>query len=116
MYPWAGCLLLCDMNLAMRRHDSPSLARQEINVVCTAHRMVRVAVAAEAEGSDPARSLAPLVRGWCHGRMPVLRRTSHHSEQLQWLLVTTLDEIADQLSRERSARALRDAAREIAAN
>lgn len=83
-------------------------------MVCTAHRMVRVAVAAEASGSDPARSLAPLVRGWCQGRMPVLRRTTHHSEQLQWLLATTLDEIAGQVSRGRAAEALRAAAREIA--
>lgn len=103
------------MNLTMRHHGPATLARQEISVVCTAHRMARVAVAAEAEGSDPARSLAPLVRGWCHGRMPVLRRTTHHSEELQWLLVTTLDELAGQITRQRSAAAIRSAAREIAA-
>ncbi|KRF17208.1 hypothetical protein ASG90_07825 [Nocardioides sp. Soil797] len=102
------------MTIIQRHHATPSPAREEISVVCTAHRMVRVAVAAEANGKDPARSLAPLVRGWCHGRMPVLRRTTHHSAQLQWLLAITLDEIAGQVTRERSAAALRAAAREIA--
>ncbi|QIX26674.1 hypothetical protein ncot_08700 [Nocardioides sp. JQ2195] len=102
------------MTIIERHRAAPTLAREEISVVCTAHRMVRVAVAAEASGKDPLRSLAPLVRGWCHGRLPVLRRTSHHSEQLQWLLVSTLDEIAGQVTRERSAAALRAAAREIA--
>ncbi|KQY64502.1 MULTISPECIES: hypothetical protein [unclassified Nocardioides] len=97
------------------KHDRPvSLARQEISIVCTAHRMVRVAVTADARGADPARSIAPLVRGWCHGRLPLLRRTSHHSEELLWLLARTLDEIADQVPRPHAAAALRAAAAEIA--
>ncbi|WP_067429492.1 hypothetical protein [Nocardioides jensenii] len=97
------------------RHDHPvSLARQEIGIVCTAHRIVRVAVAADARGVDPARSIAPLVRAWCHGRLPLLRRTTHHSDQLQWLLARTLDEIADQVTRARASEALHAAAVEIA--
>lgn len=115
MYQGTGAGLLHNMNLTKHATRPASLARQEISVVCTAHRMVRVTVAAEARGSDPARSLAPLVRAWCQVRMPLLRRTTHHSEQLQWLLATTLDEITGQVTRQRSAAALRAAAREIAA-
>ena len=102
------------MTFTLRHDRTVSLARQEISIVCTAHRMVRVAVTADARRGEPERSLAPLVRGWCHGRLPVLRRTSHHAEQLQLLLAETLDNIADQVSRPRAAKALRAAAAEIA--
>ncbi|CUR54095.1 hypothetical protein NOCA2120128 [metagenome] len=86
---------------------------RDVGVVSAAHRIVRVAVAAEVRGADPAKSIAPLVRAWCHGRLPLLRRTSHHGERLQLLLASTLHEIAGQVQGQRAAAALRDAADQI---
>ncbi len=86
---------------------------RDVGVVSAAHRIVRVAVAAEVRGADPVKSIAPLVRAWCHGRLPVLRRTSHHGERLHHLLASTLREVADQVRGPQAAAALRDAADEI---
>jgi hypothetical protein len=88
--------------------------RRDVGVVSAAHRIVRVAVAAEVRGADPQKSIAPLVRAWCHGRLPLLHRTSHHGERLHHLLASTLLEIAAAVHQPRAARALRDAAEQIA--
>ncbi|MGD9961196.1 hypothetical protein [Nocardioides sp.] len=87
---------------------------RDVGVVSAAHRIVRIAVAAEVRGADPARSIAPLVRAWCHGRLPLLHRTSHHGQRLHDLLASSLEEIAGQVHGPRAAAALRDAAAEIA--
>lgn len=89
-------------------------APKDVGVISAAHRIVRVAVAADVRGADPAVAIAPLVRAWCHGRLPLLRRTSHHGERLHQLLATTLDEIAAQVTSARAAAAIRAAAAEIA--
>ena len=78
-----------------------------------AHRIVRVAVAAEVRGADPAVSIAPLVQAWCHRRLPLLRRTSQRGERLHTLLASNLEEIAGQVTGQRSAAAIRAAAAQI---
>lgn len=87
--------------------------RKDVGVVSAAHRIVRVAVAADVRGADPAVSIAPLVRAWCQGRLPLLHRTSHHGERLHLLLASTLEEIADQVTSARTAAAIRAAAAQI---
>jgi len=88
--------------------------RKDVGVVSAAHRIVRVAVAADVRGADPAVSIAPLVRAWCHGRLPLLHRTSHHGPRLHQLLASTLDDIARQVTSPSAAAAIRDAAARIA--
>jgi hypothetical protein len=87
--------------------------RPDVRVVSAAHRIVRVAVAAEVRGADPAVSIAPLVQAWCHRRLPLLHRTSQHGARLHLLLASNLEEIAGQVTGERSAAAIRDAASRI---
>jgi hypothetical protein len=87
--------------------------RPDVGVVSAAHRIVRVAVAAEVRGGDPAVSIAPLVRAWCHGRLSLLRRTSHHGPRMQALLASHLDEIAGQVTGARAAQAIHAAAAQI---
>ena len=87
--------------------------RPDVRVVSAAHRIVRVAVAAEVRGADPAVSIAPLVQAWCHRRLPLLRRTSQRGERLHRLLASNLEEIAGQVTGQRSAAAIRAAAAQI---